>query len=40
LQLASQGIFFKCPLVGEDVLPRDEIKAKIKEFLYAQLSQA
>jgi len=35
--LASKGVFFKCPLVGEEVLPRDQMKTKIKDFLYAQL---
>jgi len=33
------GIFYKCPLVGEGVYPRDEMKQKIKEFLYSQLEQ-
>jgi len=36
-QLAAQGVFFKCPLVGEEVYPRDIMKLKIKEFLYSQL---
>ena len=38
-QLAAQGVFFKCPLIGEFVLPREEMKMKIKEFLYSQLEQ-
>ena len=38
-QLAAQGVFFKCPLVGEEVYPRDQMKEKIKEFLYSQLEQ-
>ncbi|XP_067631681.1 UBX domain-containing protein 6 [Eurosta solidaginis] len=35
--LACEGVFFRCPLIGEEVLPRKEWKAKIKEFLYQQL---
>lgn len=35
--LACQGVFFRCPLIGEDILPKKEWKAKIKEFLYQQL---
>lgn len=33
------GIFYKCPLVGEGLYPREEMKRKIKEFLYSQLEQ-
>lgn len=35
--LAVNGVFFTCPLVGPDVLPKAEMEAKIKEFLYQQL---
>ncbi|XP_036331106.1 UBX domain-containing protein 6 [Rhagoletis pomonella] len=35
--LACEGVFFRCPLIGEEILPRKEWKAKIKEFLYQQL---
>jgi len=38
-QLAAQGVFFRCPLIGEQVYPREEMKGKIKEFLYSQLEQ-
>lgn len=35
--LACQGVFFRCPLISEEVLPKKEWKVKIKEFLYQQL---
>uniref|UniRef100_A0A8D9EDK3 UBX domain-containing protein 6 n=1 Tax=Cacopsylla melanoneura TaxID=428564 RepID=A0A8D9EDK3_9HEMI len=35
--LAVSGVYFKCPLIGEEVLSRDEWMVKIKEFLYASL---
>lgn len=35
--LACQGVFFRCPLIGEEVLSKKEWKLKIKEFLYQQL---
>lgn len=35
--LAVQGVFFRCPLISEEVLPRKEWKVKIKEFLYEQM---
>lgn len=35
--LACQGVFFRCPLVSDEVLPKKEWKIKIKEFLYQQL---
>ncbi|XP_053620356.1 UBX domain-containing protein 6 [Plodia interpunctella] len=34
---AASGIFFRCPMISNDVLPRDEWKANIKAFLYEQL---
>ncbi|KAF4522279.1 hypothetical protein B566_EDAN011975 [Ephemera danica] len=36
-QLAVSGIFFTCPLIGPEVLPKEEWHAKIREFLYEQL---
>lgn len=35
--LACQGVFFRCPLISEEILPKKEWKAKIKEFLFEQL---
>jgi len=35
--LAAQGVYFKCALVGDQVHPKEEMKAKIREFLYSQL---
>lgn len=35
--LAVQGVFFRCPLISEEVLPRKDWKVKIKEFLYEQM---
>lgn len=34
---AVQGVFFRCPLISDEILPRKEWKVKIKEFLYEQL---
>jgi len=36
-QLAVSGVFYKCPLIGPEVLPKKEIEQLIKEFLYQQL---
>ncbi|XP_072946323.1 UBX domain-containing protein 6 [Epargyreus clarus] len=36
---AAAGVFFKCPLISNDVLPRDEWKRNIKTFLYEQLEE-
>jgi UBX domain-containing protein 6 len=33
------GVFFHCPLIGPEVLPKDEMKLKIKQFLYDQLEE-
>ena len=38
-QLAVAGVFFKCDLVGGGPGTRDEIKARIREFLYGQLEE-
>ncbi|XP_062550943.1 UBX domain-containing protein 6 [Armigeres subalbatus] len=35
--LAVQGVFFQCPLISEEILPRKEWKVKIKDFLYQQM---
>ncbi|XP_037949700.1 UBX domain-containing protein 6 [Teleopsis dalmanni] len=35
--LACQGVFFRCPLISEEILPKKDWKIKIKEFLYQQL---
>ncbi|RZF40628.1 hypothetical protein LSTR_LSTR007511 [Laodelphax striatellus] len=35
--LAVQGVYFKCPLIGPEILSKDEWRVKIKEFLYEQL---
>ena len=34
---ASGGVYFRCPLVGEDVCSREEMKRRIREFLFSQL---
>jgi len=34
---AVQGVFYRCPLVSDEILPKKEWKGKIKEFLYEQL---
>jgi len=39
-QLAVSGVFYKCPLIGPEVLPKKEIEQLIKEFLYQQLDDA
>uniref|UniRef100_A0A1B6LYV2 UBX domain-containing protein n=1 Tax=Graphocephala atropunctata TaxID=36148 RepID=A0A1B6LYV2_9HEMI len=36
--LAVRGVYFKCPLVGPEILSKEEWKVKIKEFLYEQLA--
>lgn len=33
-----EGVFFRCPLVSDEVLPKKEWKGKIKAFLYEQMS--
>ncbi|GFU35333.1 UBX domain-containing protein 6 [Nephila pilipes] len=37
--LTVSGVYFKCPIIGPEVLPKKEIKQRIKEFLYEQLEQ-
>uniref|UniRef100_A0A1L8DTQ1 Putative ubiquitin regulatory protein n=1 Tax=Nyssomyia neivai TaxID=330878 RepID=A0A1L8DTQ1_9DIPT len=36
--LAVQGVYFRCPLVSDEILPKVEWRSKIKEFLYEQLN--
>ncbi|XP_057378920.1 UBX domain-containing protein 6-like [Daphnia carinata] len=36
-EFAVSGVYYKCPLVGPEVLPKKEIEKLIKEFLYQQL---
>ncbi|OQV19894.1 UBX domain-containing protein 6 [Hypsibius exemplaris] len=36
--LAVEGVFYKCPVIGPFVLPRDEMEKKIQEFLREQLA--
>lgn len=35
--LAVQGVYFRCPLISDEILPSKEWRVKIKEFLYSQL---
>nr|XP_016942982.1 UBX domain-containing protein 6 [Drosophila suzukii] len=35
--LACEGVFFRCPMISEEILPKSVWKARIKEFLYQQL---
>uniref|UniRef100_A0A0C9RRU2 UBXN6 protein n=2 Tax=Endopterygota TaxID=33392 RepID=A0A0C9RRU2_9HYME len=35
--MACEGVFFRCPLISEEILSRKDWKIKIKEFLYQQL---
>ncbi|XP_035209030.1 UBX domain-containing protein 6-like [Stegodyphus dumicola] len=37
--LTVSGVYFTCPMIGPEILPKKEIENKIKEFLYAQLEQ-
>nr|CAD7448373.1 unnamed protein product [Timema bartmani] len=37
--LAVNGVYFKCPLIGPEVLTKDEWHKKIREFLYEQLTE-
>lgn len=38
-KLAVQGVFFRCPLVSDEILPQNEWKVKIRAFLYDQLDE-
>eukprot|EP00095_Tigriopus_kingsejongensis_P004109 maker-scaffold122_size333723-snap-gene-0.19 protein:Tk04109 transcript:maker-scaffold122_size333723-snap-gene-0.19-mRNA-1 annotation:"ubx domain-containing protein 6-like" len=35
--LVCSGVYFHCPLIGPEVLPKEEMKRKIRDFLYEQL---
>ncbi|CAG9568633.1 unnamed protein product [Danaus chrysippus] len=37
--LAASGVYFKCPIISNDILSRDEWKKNIKTFLYEQLEE-
>ncbi|KAL0278989.1 UNVERIFIED_CONTAM: hypothetical protein PYX00_000645 [Menopon gallinae] len=37
--LAARDIYFKCPLIGPQILTKEEWNRKIKEFLYEQLQE-
>lgn len=37
--LAVTGVYFKCPLIGPEVLPKKEMEACINEFLLSQLAE-
>lgn len=36
-EYAVQGVFYRCPFISEEILPKKDWKAKVKEFLYEQL---
>ncbi|XP_047000984.1 UBX domain-containing protein 6 [Schistocerca americana] len=37
--LAVNGVYFKCPLISDEILSKEEWTVKIKEFLYSQLEE-
>ncbi|GJQ66327.1 putative UBX domain-containing protein [Trypoxylus dichotomus] len=37
--LAVKGVYFRCPMISEEVLPKEEWRGKIKEFLLDQLEE-
>lgn len=37
--LAVTGVFFRCPLIGPDILTKEDWYRKMKEFLYEQLEE-
>ncbi|XP_014678039.1 PREDICTED: UBX domain-containing protein 6-like [Priapulus caudatus] len=37
--LSVSGVYYRCPLVGPEVGPREAIEARIREFLYAQAEE-
>ncbi|KAK6630517.1 hypothetical protein RUM43_014502 [Polyplax serrata] len=37
--LAVRGIYFQCPLLGPDILTKEEWNQKIRDFLYEQLDE-
>lgn len=36
---ACPGVFFHCSLIGPEVLPKEQMKTQIKQFLYDQLNE-
>ncbi|XP_046436214.1 UBX domain-containing protein 6 [Neodiprion fabricii] len=36
--LAVRGVYFRCPIISDEILTRDEWKSKIRQFLYEQLN--
>lgn len=39
LMLAASRVLYKCPIIGNQVLPKDEMRKLIKEFLYSQVDE-
>jgi hypothetical protein len=39
VSLASGGIMYKCPLIGDQVLPKEEMREAIRTFLYTQVDE-
>lgn len=37
--LAVNGVYFRCPIISDEVLTKEEWKNKIKEFLFEQLEE-
>ncbi len=37
--LATSGVYFKCPIIGPEVFPKDDMIAKIRAFLYEQYEE-
>ncbi|KAK9878483.1 hypothetical protein WA026_022379 [Henosepilachna vigintioctopunctata] len=37
--LAVRGVYFRCPLISEEILTKEEWRPKIKEFLFQQLEE-
>lgn len=37
--LAVQGVYFRCPMISEEILSKKEWRVKIKKFLYEQLTE-
>lgn len=37
--LAVKGVYYKCPLIGPEILSKEEWNVKIRNFLYEQLPE-
>ena len=37
MDFTVSGVYFHCPMIGPDILPKSEIQDKIKSFLLNQL---